>query len=197
MGAITRRCGVSVMVVWALAMPRVVLAEGLTRESLQAAYTNVRTLSADIEQTKSSPYLFKPLVSTIHLEYANGRIVWRVLEPVRGELVFDEGKISSDVPGLLPPGAAERMIPLMRLFRAIFSVDLAAIEQDFDLRFSANVLEAQSRAGSQLTLVKKLVFQFAPNLFPERITVDVEGETTELRFLRFELSRGGAAKATP
>ena len=180
---------------WVLATPAFVHAETLTRGSLQATYANVRMLSAEIEQTKSSPYLFKPLVSKIYMEYANGRILWRVFEPARGEIVFDNGKISTDATGVLPPEALEKMMPLMRLFRAIFSVDLTAIEADFDLRFAESSLEATSRPGSDFSLVKQLVFHFGPTLFPDRIVVEVAGETTELKFLRFEVTPADAPKA--
>jgi len=182
---------------WGLLMPSFARAEDLTRASLQAAYAHVGRLSAEIEQKKSSPYLFKPLVSKIHMEYANGRILWRVLEPVRGEIVFDNGTISTAPAGVLPPDALERMMPLMRLFRAIFSVDLPAIEKDFDLRFSDRSLEAQSRAGSDVHLVKRLVFHFDAGLLPERMTVEVGDEITELRFLHFESSSASVLNPTP
>lgn len=171
-----------------LGAPGVTSAQELTRESLQAAYAHVATSTAEIEQTKSSPYLFKPLVSRIHMEYGNGRVLWRVIEPVRGELVFDNGRISGDSAATLPPGAAERMAPLMRLFRAVCSFDFAALKQDFDLVFSANVLEARAHTGSELSFVKRLVFRFNPDLSPASVAVETADETTELKFLHFETS---------
>jgi hypothetical protein len=172
-------------------------ADGLTRESLKAAYANVHMLSAEIEQTKSSPYLYKPLVSRIHLEYADGRVLWRILEPVRGEVIFDNGRISTDGTVTLPPEAAERMAPLMRLLQAVFSVDLAVIEKDFDLVISENSLEARPRPGSEVSFVKRLVFRFQPDLSPAQVTVETGDETTELKFLHFEISPARIPMATP
>lgn len=171
-------------------------AGGLTRESLTAAYANVRMLTAEIEQTKSSPYLYKPLVSRIHLEYTDRHVLWRILEPVRGEVVFDNGKVSTDGTVTLPPEAAERMAPLMRLLQAVFSVDLAVIEKDFDLVISENSLEARSRPGSEVSVVKRLVFRFRPDLSPAQVTVETGDETTELKFLRFDISPARTPMAT-
>lgn len=182
---------------WVLVTCSVAHAEGLTRESLKAAYSDIRMLSAEIEQTKSSPYLYKPLVSMVHMEYAGGRVLWRILKPVRGEMVFDNGSISIEATAALPPGAADRMAPLMRCFRAIFSVDFAAIEKDFDLLISENSLEAASRPGSDVSFVKRLVFRFGPDLSLAQVTVEAEDETTELTFLHFEISPAGTPKPTP
>jgi len=181
---------------WLLAEHGFAHAGWLTRESLRAAYANVQMLSAEIEQTKSSPYLYKPLVSRIHLEFAAGRVLWRILEPVHGELVFDNGKISTDGTVTLPPEAAERMAPVLRFFQAVFSVDLAVIEKDFDLVFSESSLEARSRPGNEGAFVKRLVFRFQPDLSPAQVTVETGDETTELKFLHFAISPARTPMAT-
>lgn len=176
-----------------LQVPAAAVAREVTPGALRAAYAEVQQVTAEIEQTKSSPFLFRPLVSRIHMEYGNGRVLWRVTEPVRGELVFDNGRVSGDSAAPLSSGAAEILAPLTRLFRAVFSFDFAALGQDFDLVFSANVLEARTRAGSELAFVKRLVFRFNPDLSPASVAVETGDETTELKFLRFETS----PKATP
>ncbi len=160
-------------------------AQPLTKEALKAAYSGGRAITAEIEQSKSSPYLFKPLVSRVHLQMHDATVVWRVLEPVRGELVLENGRVSSDGAIALPPGSTERMAPLLRLLRAVFSVDFDVLAVDFDLTFSANEVEARARPTTQAPLIERLVIRFHPDLTPALVVVDAKDEHAELKFLSF------------
>lgn len=172
-------------------------AEELSRDALMTAYARVKSLRAEIEQTRTSPYLYKPLVSRVQLECAGGRIVWRVLEPFRGEVVFDQSGVASAGGAALPPGAAEKMAPLLRLLRAIFWVDLAAMEKDFHVRIAGDTLEATPRVEAGFGSLRKLLFRFGPDLAPVQITVDAGPDVTELKFLGFVRSPAAASGEAP
>lgn len=166
----------------------------LTPEALRDHYAGVRSLTADVVQVKQGKYWARPLESRIRLQYTPGRVVWETLAPIPSTVVVgDAGMTVTGSDGRPrdagPVSSDPRFAAVMRFIRALFAVDLPAIERDFALSYAPGLLVATPRPGSNVQLFREIRLQFDAAL--ELTTVDLETATerTHLSFSRVERAR--------
>lgn len=148
----------------------------LTLPLVKAHYAGTKGLDAEIEQTKVSPFLVKPLVSKIHLTAKPGQIRWEVREPVAASFVFDDS-------GKSPFPENDKTKALVSFIKALVTVDFALIEKDFDLVPDGAALIATPRQASALAgMIKSLTLRFDDNLSLKSLHIDAANETTDLIF---------------
>jgi hypothetical protein len=163
----------------------------LTGEALRAHYAGVRSLTADVVQVKEGKYWAKPLQSHIHLRYAPGQVVWETLTPVRSTVVVGDGGLTVTGPDGRPrdtgPVANDpRFTAVVRFIRALFAVDLPAIERDFELSYGAGRLTARPRPGSDVQLFREIRLEFDGALELRTVELETATERTHLTFTRVE-----------
>jgi hypothetical protein len=148
----------------------------LSLADVKTHYAGTKGLEADIEQTKTSPYLTKPLLSKIHLAVKPGEIRWEVKEPVASTFVFDES-------GKSPFPENDKTKALIGFIKSLVTVDFPAIEREFTLEASGQKLIATPRAGSPLAgMIKRMELGFAPDLTLSTLDIDAANEATHLVF---------------
>lgn len=179
----------------------------VSEAALVKKYGKVGHMSARVEQTKTSPYLFKPMKSKVNLNYTPEEIIWEYTEPFKkvirirpDTLVTEAGgaggatKTEATTPGAKPARQGEHVLPLgegtkihalMSFLRALFGLDFSVLKKDFDLTFTGHQLRAVVKKQSQLTFIESLSLVFDENLVPQTLEVISTGEKLNLRFVDF------------
>lgn len=163
----------------------------LTPELLRARYAGIRSLSADVTQTKEGRYWARPLTSRIRLRYTPERITWETLSPVPSTVVIEGEKLTvrsgAGAPRDLGAAASDpRVAALLRFLRALLALDLGVIERDFALEYGAGELLARPRAGSDLSFLTALRLRFDPRAELAGLDIETASERTRLAFDRVE-----------
>jgi len=163
----------------------------LTPELLRARYAGVRSLSAEVVQTKEGRYWARPLVSRIRLRYTPERITWETLSPVHSTVLVEGEKLTilaSPGPARDLGGAASdpRVAAMLRFLRSLLALDLDAIERDFELAYGAGELVARPRTGSDLAFLTALRLRFDPQAELTGLEIETVSERTRLAFERVE-----------
>ncbi len=165
----------------------------LTPEALQARHAGARSLTAEVVQTKEGRYWARPLTSHVRLRWTPARVEWETLDPVPSTVVIEGDRVQ-----VLSGGAARdlgaqardpRFAALVRFLRALAAFDLPALEGDFVLAWGPREVVATPRAGSSLSMVKKVRLVFGDDLEVRRIELESPSETTRLEFQRVERVR--------
>jgi len=175
---------IALLVAAALAAPP---AAPLSPELLRARYAGIRSLSAEVLQTKEGRYWARPLESRIRLRYTPERITWETLSPVRSTVVIEGEKLTvlsgAGAPRDLGAAASDpRVAGLLRFLRALLALDLAAIERDFELSYGPGELLARPRAGSDLAFLAVLRLRFDPRAELTGLEIETATERTRLAF---------------
>jgi len=145
---------------------------------IQAAYRDVATFRASVTQTKHVSLLDEPLVSTGHLAFKKpDRLLLEMDAPRPLKVIVNGTRIW--IPGLDPEAeaalAAAPTVMLSRL-QAIFTGDLAALEQSFDVRAEEDdrgiAVTLQARDARMFNTVQTMELRFArPDLLLHEIRI--------------------------
>lgn len=165
----------------------------ISAEALRARYASLTAFRATVEQEKTARFLARPLKSEVEIEMKDGRIDWRSTRPVKSAIAIDQNGIhmeSGAAPGMGEAMAAAsrdpRAVAFIGFLRALFALDFAAIERDFELSFEGRAMRATPRADSRLgEMIQSIAIDFAADLAIERVEVRTRDETTTLRFKTF------------
>jgi hypothetical protein len=166
----------------------------LTPEALRTHYAGVQSLTADVVQVKEGKYWARPLESRIRLQYAPSRVVWETLAPIRSTVVVSDAGIamtgSDGRPRDAGPVSSDpRFAAVVRFIRALFAVDLPAIERDFALSYAPGRLVAKPRPGSDVQLFREVRLDFDEALELKTVDLETATEQTHLTFSHVERSR--------
>jgi hypothetical protein len=161
----------------------------LTRDELRARYAGIRSLSADVLQVKEGRFWARPLESQIRLRYTPDRIVWESLSPVRTSVVIEGDHLTVSGAGgqareLSALASDPRVAALLSFIRSLITVDLAAIERDFDVTYGVGELVATPRALSEVKLFERVRIGFDARHELAELELETASERTRLTFLR-------------
>ena len=145
---------------------------------IQGAYRDVATFRANVTQTKHVSLLDEPLVSTGHLAFKKpDRLLLEMDAPQPLKVIVNGTRIW--IPGLDKEAeaalAAAPTVMLSRL-QAIFTGDLAALEQSFDVRAEEDdrgiAVALQARDARMFNTVQTMELRFArPDLLLHEIRI--------------------------
>jgi hypothetical protein len=161
----------------------------LTPEALQARYGRIRSLTADVVQTKEGRFWARPLESRVRLRYTPERIVWETVSPVHAVVVIEGTRLTvtgagGRVQDLRGVGDDPRVGALLRFLRAVIALDLGAIERDYDLRYGAREIVATPRPSAGASLFDAVRLRFDDRLELVGMEIDTPAEKTRLAFER-------------
>ena len=167
----------------AAAAHAVVAGELLSR--VKEKYRDLNMLAADVDQTKTSPYLSRPLKSVVRMALRSGIVTWETVSPVPSMITLTNGQIV-----VTGAGQTQRTLPrspqadaLLTLIEGLVRADWLGLERDCVITATgALTLQAVPRPASKLVFLKNLEFRFHDSLKLERITITTADETTELAF---------------
>lgn len=158
----------------------------LTIEALKEHYQHVKSISADVKQTKTAPYLFKPIISQILLSYEKNKITWETTAPTKQTIVIQNNELYSisdeGVQENIPIAKSPQGAKLLSFFNSLFSMDFNALQNSFQLVFSGQQMEALPKKDSGLQFINKMTFDFDKNLNIHTVTVEAGQENTKMLF---------------
>lgn len=171
----------------------------LDAAALRAHYGDLASLTAEISQVKEGRFWARPMRSAVSLRWTPARIEWETRTPIRSLLVIEGGALTiTDAHGQVRTlGAAgdPRLQTLVTLLRAFLSLDLAAIERQYQLEYRGSDLLATLRPEAPVRVFSALRFHFDEHFDLASLDLEAEGERTRLVFDR--LVRTARAPATP
>jgi len=171
----------------------------VTDAGLRARYGDLAALTAEIAQVKEGRYWARPMRSQVTLRWTPRRVEWETTAPVRALVVIEGETLTiTDARGQARTmaGAADpRLRALITLLRAFLSLDLAAIEREYQLEYQGSELVARLRPQAAVRTFTTLRFRFGPDLDLVALELESEAEKTTLAFQRLErTARPGGAK---
>ncbi len=163
----------------------------LAPDALKARYAGIRSLSADVVQTKEGRFWARPLESRIRLRYTPERITWETVSPVRASVTIEGNHLRvTDAAGrtrdMQALTADPRVAALLGFLRSLIAVDLGALERDFELQYGPGELVATPRAGSSLKLFRTIRLRFDAGNDLTAMELETPDERTRLVFQRIE-----------
>lgn len=166
----------------------------LSEENLKRIFEKDVDVSSDVEQTKYSQFLFKPMVSKIKLRYSKNLITWEYTEPFKKVITINSDGVMKDKNSAGNEAAEIQsnagLKSVFNFIRSIFSLNFEELRKDFLIDFSKNAISAISRADSRVKFVKSMNFEFDSNLLPSRFVIDSDSEKMELVFRNFKIGNG-------
>jgi outer membrane lipoprotein-sorting protein len=171
-------------------------------EGLKNKYANLESLQAEIDQTKKSRFLFKPLKSQVKLTYSKKELRWEMVSPFSQiVLVRDNALVTKSTESakeeITPIVQGSKLHYLSLFFRALFSMDLKVLEKQFTLSFAGQVMTALPQKNSELSFIKEMTFVFDDDLRLDRVKVSAQEEETELQFRSLKTFATSLPKAMP
>ena len=161
-------------------------AEPNLEAALTTRYGNVAKMTADLTQRKSSPYLFKPLMSHVKLVYTPTEIVWQVIDPVQSTATLSANGLKISQDGKEQTMRAQddaKLGSLIGLLSAILRLDFATIRIQCDLKFAANsILATVKKNIKNAPPIDYLQIDFSPTLEPRSMAIKGGEEVTNLEF---------------
>lgn len=166
----------------------------LSEENLKRIFEKNAEVSSDVEQTKYSQFLFKPMVSKIKLRYSKDLITWEYTEPFKKVITINSNGVMKDLNSAANEAAEIQsnagLKPVFNFIRSIFSLNFEELRKDFLIDISKDAILAISRADSRVKFVKSMKFEFDSNLHPSRFVIDSDSEKMELVFRNFKIGNG-------
>ena len=164
------------------------LAAQLDAGALRARYGNLSALTAEISQVKEGRYWARPMRSSIRLRWTPRRVEWETLSPVRSLVVIEGDSLTiTDAHGkvrTLGPAGDPRLQAVVGLLRAFLSLDLAAIERQYELGWEGTELSARLRPAATVRVFTTVRFRFDERLDLQVLELEGDGEKTQLTFDR-------------
>jgi len=171
----------------------------LDAAALRARYSNLASLTAEISQVKEGRYWARPMRSTIALRWTPRRIEWETRSPVHSLVVIEGDALTiTDAHGRVRSFGAvgdPRLQAIVTVLRAFLSLDLAAIERQYELQYLGSELLARLRPDATVRVFSAIHFRFNERLDITSLELEAEGERTSLAFDRLAWERG--APITP
>lgn len=162
--------------------------------ALRARYGDLSALTAEITQVKEGRYWARPMRSRVALRWTPKRIEWETKAPVRSLLVIEGETLTlTDARGKARAmgGAGDpRVQALVTLLKAFLSLDLPAIERQYELRYEDTELLARLRPEATVRVFQALRFAFDEKLDLRELELTSEGERTVLTFDRLAREAG-------
>ena len=158
----------------------------LTVEKLTAHFKNIKHIDAQIEQTKKSELLTRPMKSKVKLLVDNEVVTWQTLSPVASKMVWNKAGLKVvDASGqghAVPPNPG--LGKTLGIVRSLVTADLAGLQSEFDLRTEGQNLIATPKRRAEST-IQEIKIEFGSNLQLRRVEVELNKESLELEFKSF------------
>lgn len=165
----------------------------LSRQALEAKYRGIKSFSAEATQTKTSPYLLKPLESKVKLSFKNERLSWQVEGQEPLEVQFEAGRMprlmaSAKGPALeLPPAAESKLLETLSAVRDLILMD-PRLDERFLLTVKKRELRIQAKTGESV-FFKEIVLAFDSELSLHSMLFRAADDETRLSFSRVSVER--------
>jgi outer membrane lipoprotein-sorting protein len=156
---------------------------------VRARYAAITSLSATVDQTKSSPLLKRPLKSLVRLSLREGVIRWEVLSPVPATMILNGGSVT-----LVGSDGKEQPMRGGQEARQLFTLIEQIIKADWSGLAAActvtnpgpRTLVLEPLPQAKLAFLKQLIFHFDENLDLKELSIVTPGESTLLQFRHLE-----------
>ena len=161
-------------------------AQALSLQTLKDHYFNIKSITAEVKQTKTAPYLFKPILSQIILTYEKNKISWQTKTPTKQTLIIQNNELFSiSEKGILeniPLSKSPQGAKLIGFFKSLFSMDFDSIQRSFQLSFKEQQMVAIPKKDSGLNFIDKMSFYFDKNLNISSVVIEAGQEKTQMVF---------------
>jgi len=173
---------------------------GLTREALNRQYRGLKGFTGSAVQTRSSPYLLKPLRSEVQIAYENEILSWQVQGqdkfevkfPAKGqpELVSGDGvKGGSDthnsVASNMPAAARRKLLETLKALRSLMLLD-PKLDDDFLVTVKGQELWIIPRPNQSNIFFEEIVLLFDPAMQLQSMRLKTQDDVTQLTFLQLK-----------
>lgn len=168
-------------------------ASALELKQVQDHYRGIKSISAEIEQTKTSPLLLRPLRSKVQLKFEGEVLSWSVAgqEPWRIRFLKDgktEFLSSSKVLKDIPADAKAKLDRTMALVRKILLMD-QSLNQDFNQVIVGDTLQISPKSKDKSVFFEKVGIEFDKKLEIKSISLKTAEDDTLLVFTKLILQR--------
>ena len=160
-------------------------AAGVDETALKKRYDALISFQADILQTKTAPYLIRPLISKVRLDVSRERILWQILEPkpltvkIAGDTLTFLDETGKPHVGMhtVDPQKKEFFV---KVLGALFTGDITKLKTIFTVDTSGDRMTLTARDADNL--LRKVTFWFTPELTPRRMELVLGQETLLFEF---------------
>lgn len=165
----------------------------LDLKSIQEHYRGIKEISAEIDQTKTSPLLLRPLQSKVKLSFKDEILSWEVSgqEPWRIRFAAD-GKTeflnASKALAEIPADAKAKLDRTLALVRKILIMD-PALEKDFVQTLKGETLLIKPKGQENSVFFESIEILFQKNADIRRILLKTADDETTLNFHTLHLKR--------
>jgi hypothetical protein len=159
---------------------------GLTREGLNAHYRGFRGFSGTAMQSRSSPYLLKPLRSEVHIAYQNEKLSWQAQGQEKLEVSFpDTGPPQfaggSTVTAGMPDAVRVKLLATLKAMRRLMLID-PKLDEDFVVIVKGQQLLITPRSKQSDIFFQEIVLVFDQSLQLQSMQLKAQDDVTELTF---------------
>jgi hypothetical protein len=161
----------------------------LDPQRISSFYQKIKRIEATLVQTKTAPYLIKPLKSDIELTVHNDVITWQVrsgrpftltISDNKMEMVDENGK---PLLSMNDKGAA-LSAPFMTTLSALIKGDMVQLQKSHEVTAVGSTLKLRAREAKDP--IREIEFRLDKNLAPVQITLYIGEEKVQLDFVKFK-----------
>jgi hypothetical protein len=169
------------------------LAHALDREGLRKKYRTLVSLSANVDQSKTAPYLLRPLKSKIHFSYAKGSIDWHVLPPVEANIHIDRtGILVKDSKGNAQGKVPNGMLKMTGTLLDMLGGEVSSENKQISVDEMENCLTWRPEGTATGGGISSMSFFFDPQQIISQVRIVSGQELTVLIFNDVVANFGGS-----
>ena len=176
------------LALWGLGMTlsRGAWATPLTLALLREKYASLKEFHAGVEQTKTSPYLLRPLKSKVKIDFAADRLTWtaagekplQVYFPSRGSPVLES---QGGLPTALPEPTRLKLMHTLEAVRDLVTMD-PKLEERFTLKIEGQDLQVMPRAEGAPVFFRSIILSFDTQQELKSMRLVSDEDETQLTF---------------
>lgn len=165
----------------------------LDMKAIQDHYRGLTKLKAEVEQTKTSPLLIRPLKSLLTLEYSEKTLSWSMKGQEPWKVRFDgkgQAQVLSNDKALaeIPREARAKLDRTLGLIHKILVMD-PSLEKDFTQTLTQQTLSITPKSKDHSVFFEGVEVTFKSNADIDFIILRTADDETRLSFRSLELKR--------